>query len=104
MNSSSSDLGLDNIKESDSAYLDDSRNPLLDVSLQPSQQEYSPLKSRWSCLTIANSVLFCFSVILLVINASITCHVPRDYCVKKLSFYCKSLIDKEKKEVDQSDG
>lgn len=80
--------GLDCEKEFEHCYSDEARNPLLNV--HKSRFEHSVQKWLSSHLLIANSLLFGFSLVMLLIT-SMRYHIPRDYCVRKLSFYCKPL-------------
>lgn len=81
-------LGLDCEKEFEDIYTDEARNPLLNVP----KSRFGTSVPRWlsSHLLIANSFLFGLSLVMLLIT-SMRYHIPRDYCVRKLSFYCKSL-------------
>lgn len=83
--------GLDCEKEFEDCYTDEARNPLLNVH----KSHFGNSVQKWlgSHLLIANSLLFGFSLVLLLI-ASTKHHIPRDYCVRKLSYYCKSLQSK----------
>lgn len=90
MNQSSSDPDLDSEKESETRYSDDVKNPLLDAPMQDLPKQTRLQALRGSYLLVTNAILFCLSLTLLIITTLKTSHVPRDYCVKKLSFYCKS--------------
>lgn len=79
---------LDCEKEFEDCYTDEARNPLLD--LQKSRIGNSVHKWLGCHLLVANSLLFGISLVMLLIT-SMRYHVPRDYCVRKLSFYCKPL-------------
>ena len=81
--------GLDCEKEFEDCYTDEARNPLLNVH----KLHFGNSVQKWlgSHLLIANSLLFGFSLVLLLIT-SMKYHIPRDYCVRKLSYYCKSPI------------
>lgn len=92
MNQGISDPGLDSEKESETCHSDDVQIPLLDAPLRHSQNQTRRQGPRGSYLLITNSILFCLSLILLIITTSRTSQVPRDYCVKKLSFYCKPFL------------
>lgn len=96
MNSDTREFGFDDHKERAAVYSDDYQTPFLDVSLQTSHQEGSGQILPWSKLTIANFVLFLFSVIVLITNVSIMHRLPSDYCVRKLSFYCTFSTDQIK--------
>lgn len=77
---------LDCEKEVEDCYTDEARNPLLD--LQKSRIGNSVHKWLGCHLLVANSLLFGISLVMLLIT-SMRYHIPRDYCVRKLSFYCK---------------
>ena len=79
---------LDCEKEFEDCYTDETRYSLLNV--HKSHFGHSVQKWLGSHLLIANSLLFSFSLVMLLIT-SMRYHIPRDYCVRKLSFYCKSL-------------
>lgn len=80
--------GLDCEKEFEDCYTDEARNSLL--NLQKSRIGNSVQKWLGSHLLIANSLLFGISLVMLLITST-RYHIPRDYCVRKLSFYCKPL-------------
>lgn len=80
--------GLDCEKDSEDCYSDEVRNPLL--YLQKSHIRNSFQTWLGSHLLVANSLLFSVSLVMVLI-ASTKYHIPRDYCVRKLSFYCKPL-------------
>lgn len=79
--------GLDYEKEFEDCDTDEARNPLLDVH----KSHFGNSVQKWlgSHFLIANFLLFGLSLAILLITLT-RYHIPRDYCVKKLSFYCKS--------------
>ncbi|MCJ1465022.1 hypothetical protein MMC07_003637 [Pseudocyphellaria aurata] len=82
---------LDDEKDSETGDSDHAQIPLLDASL-PYLQKQSRFHGRGGTyLLIANSILFCLSLILLITTTSRTSPVPQDYCIKKLSFYSPVL-------------
>lgn len=79
---------LDCEKEFENCYTDEARNPLLD--LQESRIGNSVPKWLGCRILVANSLLFGISLVMLLITI-MRYPIPRDYCVRKLSFYCKPL-------------
>lgn len=79
---------LDCEKEFENYYTDEARNPLLD--LQKSRIGNSVPKWLGYHILVANSLLFGISLVMLLITI-MRYPIPRDYCVRKLSFYCKPL-------------
>lgn len=84
----SRNTNLDYEKEIEDFYTDEARNPLLD--LQKSRIGNSVPKWLGCHILVANSFLFGISLVMLLITI-MRYPIPRDYCVRKLSFYCKPL-------------
>lgn len=84
----SRNASLDCEKEFEDCYIDEARNPLLDS--QKSRTANSVHKWLGCHLLLANALLFGISLVMLLITLT-RYHMSQDYCVRKLSFYCKPL-------------